>query len=267
MWRVMAAGSDTATCLELILPLGAGFPTEARKSRWSAKWFGADTRVSGSLEIVLRYQLKRALPSSPREFLGCGVWFMSTLATGPTMRTERPRSGGGGVWVPGVTAMEHPPSRCGLSAAMLSHVGGERYFGAALILLLSAPRDGDGTDDTTALHDGQRSRSRHNSAIARHNQALKPGLPGDVGQFLGGLLEAGRRIGLVQGDLDRDRTSTVHTTERDHPTALVDHHGGHRDVKLRGLGMRAPHHLDRLLPRDGHGPRLSGFGIWDAITA
>src|SRR5262249_60733498 len=68
-----------------------------------------DTRVSGSLEIVLRYQLKSALPSSPREFLGCGVWFMSTLATGPTMRTERPRYGGGGGWGARRSGPQRPP--------------------------------------------------------------------------------------------------------------------------------------------------------------
>src|SRR5207253_9692018 len=102
--------------------------------------------------MVLRYQLNSALPNSPRWFLGCGVWFMSTLATGPTIRTERPRYGGGGVSVPGVTAMEHPPSRCGLFAPMLSHVGGKRYFGPALILLLRPPPHPPGTGDATALH-------------------------------------------------------------------------------------------------------------------
>src|SRR2546425_645832 len=91
MWRVIAAGSDTAIFCGLTLPLGACVTTEARKLRWSAKWFGADTRLSGSREIVFRYQLKSALPSSPREFLGCGVWFVSMLATAPTFRTERPR--------------------------------------------------------------------------------------------------------------------------------------------------------------------------------
>src|SRR6058998_579021 len=99
MWRVIAAGSGTAARRALTVPLAAVVSTEGRKCLRSAKWFGADTRVSGSREMVLRYQLKSALPSSPREFLGCGVWFMSTLSTGPTMRTERPRYGGGGVSV------------------------------------------------------------------------------------------------------------------------------------------------------------------------
>src|SRR5215510_9780455 len=98
------------------------------KLRWSAKWFGADTRLRGSREIVLRYQLKSALPSSPRAFLGCGVWFASTLATGPTMRTERPRYGGGGVSVAGVMAV-----RSDLGA---SRIRGQRGLGAALVLLL-----------------------------------------------------------------------------------------------------------------------------------
>src|SRR5215467_7250974 len=110
MCRVMAAASGTDVLFALTAPRGAWVSTAERKLRRSAKWFGPDTRVSGSLEIVLWYQLNSALPSSPREFLGCGVWFVSTLATGPTMRTDRPRYGGGGVSVPGVTAMERPLS-------------------------------------------------------------------------------------------------------------------------------------------------------------
>src|SRR5438309_8370689 len=202
----MAAASGTATCFGLTRPFGALFTTAARKFRASAKWFGADTRVSGSLEIVLRYQLKSALPSSPREFLGCGVWFMSTLATGPTMRTDRPRWGGGGVSVPGVTAIEDPLSRCcdsvGRNVDTL-HVGGKRYFRTALILVLGAARHGDGTDDTTALYDGQRSGSGHDASVARNDQTLKPGLRGDARQLLRWLLEARCRVGLVQGDVHR----------------------------------------------------------------
>src|SRR6266403_4967387 len=150
---------------------------------------------------------------------------MSTLATGPTMRTERPRYGGGGVSVPGVTAMEHSPSRCNSVDPMLSHVGGQRYFGATLVLLLGAACHRDGAHDTTTLDNRQCTRPRHDAAIARHHKTLKPRLRGDARQLLGGLLEACCRIGLVQRDLDRDGASTVHATERDHPAALVDHHG------------------------------------------
>ena len=56
----------------------------AQFATYLIEWFGAETRVSGSLETLLRYQLKRALPSSPREFLGWGNWFVSTFSTGPT---------------------------------------------------------------------------------------------------------------------------------------------------------------------------------------
>src|SRR5437870_9160312 len=95
MWRVIAAGSSTANRFALTLPLVSRLITVVRNCLRSAKWFGAATRVSGSLETVLRYQLKSAFPNSPRWFLGCGDWFISTLATGPTIRTERPRYGGG----------------------------------------------------------------------------------------------------------------------------------------------------------------------------
>src|SRR5919108_1252032 len=97
MWRVIAAGSGTGTFFGLTLPLLVWFTTEAKKFLRSAKWLGADTLVNGSLEIVFRYQLKRAFPNSPREFLGCGDWFISTLTTGPTTRADRPRLGTGGI--------------------------------------------------------------------------------------------------------------------------------------------------------------------------
>src|SRR5438552_13847689 len=132
---------------------------------------------------------------------------MSTLATGPTMRTERPREGGAGVSVPGVTAMEDPLSRCCESVESnvdTSHVGGKRYFGTALILLLSASCHGESTHDTATLDDGQRSCAGHDAAVARHDQAMKPRLPGDANQLVRELLEAGRRIGHVHGDLHRD---------------------------------------------------------------
>src|SRR5262245_18431410 len=265
MWRVMAAGSDTAVFCALILPLGAWFTTEARKLRWSAKWFGADTRLSGSREIVFRYQLKSALPSSPREFLGCGVWFTSTLATGPTIRAERPRYGGGGVSVLGVMAMERSLSRSATrvgasvgSNVDTSRVRGKRYFGAALVLLLGPARHGDGSHDGYALHDRQGAGPRHDATVARHHQTLEPGLPGHARQLTRRLLKAGRRVGLVHGDLHCDGASTVHAPQRDHPAAVVDHHRGHRDVQLRGLGVRAAHHLDRFLTGDRHRVLSSG---------
>src|SRR4030095_10522026 len=103
MCRVIAPGSFTATRFALTFPLVSRLITVVRNCLRSAKWFGADTRVSGSLETVLRYQLKSGFPSSPRAFLGWGDWFMSTLTGGPTMRTDRPRYGGGGesvlVWL------------------------------------------------------------------------------------------------------------------------------------------------------------------------
>src|SRR5262245_66241763 len=106
---------------------------------------------------------------------------MSTLPTGPTTRTERPRYGGGGVSVTGGTAIEVPLSRCGDSvgpSADTSHVRSQGHLGAALVLLLGAAGHGDGAHHAPALHDGQRTGSRHDAAMARHHQALKPCLPG-----------------------------------------------------------------------------------------
>src|SRR5215831_12789427 len=79
------------------------FTTVVRNCLRSAKWFGADTRVSGSFETVFRYQLKSGFPNSPRWFLGCGDWFISTLTCGPTIRTDRPKYGVGNsasFWLP-----------------------------------------------------------------------------------------------------------------------------------------------------------------------
>src|SRR5512135_3611027 len=95
IWRAIAAGSSTPTRSGLTLPLLDLLITLVRKCLRSAKWFGAATRVNGSLETVLRYQLNNGLPSSPRAFFGWGDWFMSTLTWGPTTRTERPRYGVG----------------------------------------------------------------------------------------------------------------------------------------------------------------------------
>src|SRR5215211_7755744 len=100
MWRVIAAGSSTGTVRGFTSPFGARFTTVVRKFRLSALWFGAETRVRGSLETVLWYQLNSALPSSPRWFFGCGNWFVSTLTTGPTTRTVRPRFGTSGSGTP-----------------------------------------------------------------------------------------------------------------------------------------------------------------------
>src|SRR5881296_942570 len=137
-----------------------------------------------------------------------------------------------------------------------SRVGGKRNFGAALVLLLGAAGHGNGAHDGPALDDRQGAGSRHDATVARYHQTLEPGLTGHARQLLRRLLEAGRRVGLVHRDLHRDRASTVHASQRDHPAALVDHHRGHRDVELRGLRVRAPHHLDRLLSGDRH--RLCG---------
>src|SRR5207247_2552362 len=137
-----------------------------------------------------------------------------------------------------------------------SRVGGKRDFGAALVLLLGAAGHGDGAQDVLALDDRQGAGSRHDAPVARHHQTLEPGLTGHARQLLRRLLEAGRRVGLVHRDLHRDRASTVHASQRDHPAALVDHDRGHRDVELCGLRVRAPHHLDRFLSGDRH--RLCG---------
>src|SRR4051794_41923992 len=98
MWRVIAAGSSTGTVRGFTSPFGARFTTVVRKFRRSALWFGADTRVRGSLETVLWYQLNSALPSSPRWFFGCGNWFVAAVATGPATREGPARVGprGGG---------------------------------------------------------------------------------------------------------------------------------------------------------------------------
>src|SRR5690349_17928696 len=95
MWRVMAAGSSTGTRRGLVLPLADRLSTALSTLRLSAVWLWDETRWMGSLLTVLLYQLNRATPSSPREFLGWGIWLVSTGLTGPTMRTVRPRLGVG----------------------------------------------------------------------------------------------------------------------------------------------------------------------------
>src|SRR5712691_3931515 len=131
MWRVMAAGSGTATRRALTLPLGAWVSTAARNCLRSAKWFGPDTRVRGSPEMLLRYQLKRALPSSPREFLGCGVWLTSTFTTGPTMRTERPRKGIGNSGFASVGGLAVSTESATMSPPLTLRVRRQRDFGTA----------------------------------------------------------------------------------------------------------------------------------------
>src|SRR5438046_9288449 len=47
MWRVIAAGSDTALFCGVTLPLGACVTTGAGELRWFAEWFGGDAGSSG----------------------------------------------------------------------------------------------------------------------------------------------------------------------------------------------------------------------------
>src|SRR5207245_9935414 len=92
--------------------------------------------------------------------------------------------------------MEDPLSRCCESVESnvdTSHVGGKRYFGTALILLLSASCHGESTHDTATLDDGQRSCATHDAAVARHDQTLKLRLPGDANHLVRRLLTAGPR--------------------------------------------------------------------------
>src|SRR5262249_61912031 len=109
--------------------------------------------------------------------------------------------------------MEDPLSRCCESIfgpnLDTSSIGRKGYFRTPLILIIGASGHGDRTHDAASLDDGQRSCAGHDAAVARHDQALKPRLPGDVRQLLRGLLEAGRRVSLVQGDLDRDGPRAV----------------------------------------------------------
>src|SRR3954453_12718529 len=119
MWRVIAAGSETSPRVGLLSPLGARFVMFVRKWRRSAKWLGADTRVSGSFETVLWYQLNSALPRSPRWFFGCGNWLVSTLTTGPTTRTVRPRFGTSGRGTPGGLAAGPLLSGCSIGRSIV----------------------------------------------------------------------------------------------------------------------------------------------------
>src|SRR5262249_24550567 len=183
-----------------------------RKCRRSAKWFGAVTRVNGSLDTVLLYQLNSGLPNSPREFFGCGDWFISTLTSLPTIRTERPRYGVGNsasAWEPSSAML---PFACCAAVSDVrailtsslrstqeggpftsSRICGQGHLSPPLILVFGAPRDGDGAADFSAFDARQRPPTRHDPAVARHHQALKPALPGDCGQFLCRLLKARRR--------------------------------------------------------------------------
>src|SRR5262245_40701537 len=153
---------------------------------------------------------------------------MSTLTTWPTIRTERPRYGVG-----------NSASACEMSSPVLSFAcfaavsearaivtssleqkGGpttssgicrQGHFRTLLILIFGATRNRNGADDVAAFDDRQRARARHDTAVARHHQALKPALSSDRGQFLSRLLKARRRIGFVQCYLHRDWPRLVHT--------------------------------------------------------
>src|SRR6266702_4696182 len=85
MWRLMVAGSSTGTRRGFVAPLGERLSIALSTLRLSAVWLWDETRWTGSLLTVLLYQLNSAVPSSPREFLGWGIWLVSTFSTGPTM--------------------------------------------------------------------------------------------------------------------------------------------------------------------------------------
>src|SRR5881628_3543386 len=122
-----------------------------------------------------------------------------------------------------------------MKTKQLITIGSERHLSAALILLFSTARDGDGTHDVASLYDRQGTAAGHDSTVARDDQALKPCLPGDPRQLLRRLLEARGRIGFVQGDFNSDGTGAVHSAQRDHTAALVNNHRCNGDVQLRGL--------------------------------
>src|SRR4051812_41816639 len=100
-------------------------------------------------------------------------------------------------------------------------VAGERRLAAALVLFVGAARYGDGADHVAALDDRQRAAPGHDAAVARHDEALEPGLRRYAAQLIRGLLEAGRGIRLVRGHIHRDRPRAVHAAQRDRATALV----------------------------------------------
>src|SRR6266508_2595636 len=91
----------------------------------------------------------------------------------------------------------------------LLRVRGQRYFSAALVLLFGATRHGDGTDDVATFDDRHRAAPGHDTAVTRHDQALKPRLPGNPRQLLRGLLETGRSVSFVQRDFHRDGAGPV----------------------------------------------------------
>src|SRR4051812_2352827 len=138
----------------------------------------------------------------------------------------------------------------------------EGRLGAAMILVIGAAGDRDGALDLAAVYNRDRAAASGHLTVAGDDQALEPGLPGDTFQLVGGLLEAGGGVRLVHRDVDGDRAGFVHSSESDQPAALVDNHGGDREIDALCFGVGSLDQLHRLLDRDTHTGSAPELLLW-----